>query len=191
MPAIYLIRHEEPELRGRFIGRTDPPLTAQGCDAAASKLSALDVKAVYVSPLRRARQTAQAIACATPHIVLPQLAEIDFGEWEGLSWSEIEDRWPGAAVRKIEDWLGVPPPGGESWAGFTARLETALERVLAGPMPAAIVAHMVVNAALAERLTGADPRCFRQQYGEITICEVEHTVSRESIPGERNRGALE
>ncbi len=117
MPAIYLIRHEEPELRGRFIGRTDPPLTAQGCDAAASKLSALDVKAVYVSPLRRARQTAQAIACATPHIVLPQLAEIDFGEWEGLSWSEIEDRWPGAAVRKIEDWLGVPPPGGESWAG--------------------------------------------------------------------------
>ena len=180
MPSIYLIRHEEPEMRGRFIGRTDPPLTAQGCDAAVSKLSALDVNAVYVSPLRRARQTAQAIRCAAPHIVLPQLAEIDFGEWEGLAWNEIEDRWPGAAVRKIEDWLGVAPPGGESWADFTARLDTALEQVLAGPMPAAIVAHMVVNAALAQRLTGADPRCFRQQYGEITICEysVEHTATR-------------
>src|SRR5204862_467398 len=80
---------------------------------------------------------------------------------------EIEDRWPGAAVRKIEDWLGVAPPGGESWADFSARLKTALVQVLAGPMPAAIVAHMVVNAALAEWLTGADPRSFRQQYGEI------------------------
>ena len=188
MPSIYLIRHEEPEMRGRFIGRTDPPLTAQGREAAA-KLRTVDAKAVYVSPLRRARQTAEAIECATPHIVLPELAEIDFGEWEGLSWQEVENRWPGAAVRKIEDWLGVAPPGGESWADFNARLETALEQVLAGPMPAAIVAHMVVNAALAERLTGADPKCFRQQYGEITICEysVEHTAGRGSRALDSNR----
>ena len=184
MPTIYLIRHEEPELRGRFIGRTDPPLTALGRDAATTKLCAVDVKAVYVSPLRRARQTAEAIECATPHIVLPQLAEIDFGEWEGLSWDEVEDRWPGAAVRKIEDWLGVAPPGGENWPDFSARIETALQQVLAGPMPAAIVAHMVVNAALAQRLTGADPKCFRQQYGEITICEysIENTIGRERVP---------
>ncbi len=171
MPSVYLIRHEEPEMRGRFIGRTDPPLTIQGREAAAVKLCAVNVAAVYVSPLRRARQTAEAIACATPHIVLPQLAEIDFGEWEGLTWSEVEDRWPGASVRKIEDWLGVAPPGGESWAAFQARLEAPLAQVLAGPMPAAIVAHMVVNAALAQRLTGADPKSFRQEYGEITICE--------------------
>ena len=184
MPTIYLIRHEEPELRGRFIGRTDPPLTAQGREAAAAKLCAITAKAVYVSPLRRARQTAEAILCATPHIVLPQLAEFDFGEWEGLTWDEVEDRWPGAAVRKIEDWLGVAPPGGESWPDFSRRIETALQQVLTGPMPAAIVAHMVVNAALAQRLTGADPKCFRQQYGEITICEysVEHTAGGKHVP---------
>lgn len=193
MPSIYLIRHEEPELRGRFIGRTDPPLTASGRDAAASKLGRLDVKALYVSPLLRARQTAETIPCAKPHIVLPQLAEIDFGDWEGLSWQEVEDRWPGAAVSKIEDWLGVAPPGGETWERFTARLETALLQILGGPMPAAIVAHMVVNAALAQKLTGADPKGFRQEYGEITICEhsVEHTVGGESGARESDRREME
>ena len=43
MPSIYLIRHEEPEMRGRFIGRTNPPLSALGRDAAAAKLCGLDV----------------------------------------------------------------------------------------------------------------------------------------------------
>jgi len=187
MPSIYLIRHEEPEMRGRFIGRTDPPLTAQGREAAASKLCALDVQAVYVSPLRRALQTAEAIPCA-PAIVLPQLAEIDFGEWEGLSWQVVEDRWPGAAVRRIEDWLGIAPPGGESWTNFRTRVDAALNQILAGAMPAAVVAHMVVNAVLAERLTGADPRCFHQEYGEIVICE--YSFVGESIPLQPDRCSL-
>ena len=71
-----------------------PPLTAQGHEAAAAKLCAVNVAAVYVSPLRRARQTAEAIACATPRIVLPQLAEIDFGEWEGLTYDAAATRTP-------------------------------------------------------------------------------------------------
>src|SRR5262245_65287733 len=89
MPCIYLIRHEEPEMRGRFIGRTDPPLTPAGLEAAAAKLAGLEVAAIYASPLRRARQTAEAIGGPAP-IILPDLAEIDFGEWEGLTWQEID-----------------------------------------------------------------------------------------------------
>src|SRR3954447_16380113 len=145
MPSIHLIRHEEPELRGRFIGRTDPPLTAAGQQSAVAKLAGLEFAAIYVSPLRRARQTAQAIGGAVVPVVLPDLAEIDFGEWEGMNWQEIQARWPDAACRKVEDWLGVTTPGGESWIDFTARVYRALDVVLAGPMPAAIVAHMVVN----------------------------------------------
>ena len=167
---IYLIRHAEPELRGCFLGRTDPPLTAAGHAAAAASLSGLRVAALYVSPLRRAMQTAAAIGGVTP-VVLAELAEIDFGAWEGLTWEEIEQRWPDAACRKVEDWLGVTAPGGETWTHFRARVDRALARVLAGPQPAAVVAHMVVNAALAERLLGCDPKRFRQEYGEILICE--------------------
>jgi broad specificity phosphatase PhoE len=167
MASILLIRHEEPELRGRFIGRTDPSLSPAGRQAAAAKLSDVDVKAIYVSPLRRARETAAAIRCGVEPVVIDDLAEIDFGEWEGLTWQEIEQRWPNAACRKIEDWLGVTPPGGECWSDFDARIGRALARIHPGPKPAAIVAHMAVNAALAARLAGADPKRFHQKYGDI------------------------
>jgi broad specificity phosphatase PhoE len=166
--AIFLIRHQEPELRGRFIGQTDPPLTPAGREAAEC-LKEVRVAALYCSPLRRARETASFIP-GEP-IVVPELAEISFGEWEGLTWQEIQERWPGVACRKVEDWLGVTAPGGECWTDFCARIDRALERILAGPRPAAVVAHMVVNAALAERLRGGDPKQFRQQYGEILTCD--------------------
>lgn len=171
MSTLYLIRHEEPELRGRFIGRTDPPLTPAGREAAALKLASLEVKAIYVSPLQRARQTAEAIRCDAERVVVPQLAEIHLGEWEGLTWQEIEARWPNTACRKVEDWLGITTPGGECWTDFCARVDQALEIVLSGPKPAAVVAHMVVNAALAARLFRTDPKRFHQQYGEILTCE--------------------
>jgi len=171
MSSIFLIRHEEPELRGRFIGRMDPPLTPSGREAAVLKLGGLKVQAIYVSPLRRARQTADAIRCGVEPVILSELVEIDFGEWEGLTWRQIERRWPNTACRKVEDWLGVTTPGGECWSDLCARADRALERVLTGPKPAAVVAHMVVNAAIAARLFGTDPKRFHQNYGEILTCE--------------------
>ena len=168
--SILLIRHEEPEMRGRFIGSTDSPLTVEGRANARAKLGNVPVSVVYVSPLKRALETAEVIVA--PKLVLPELAEICFGEWEGLTWQEIQERWPGVACRKVEDWLGVTAPGGECWPDFSARIDRALERILAGPRPAAVVAHMVVNAALAQRLLGRDPKQFRQQYGEILTCDV-------------------
>jgi broad specificity phosphatase PhoE len=177
MLSIHLIRHEEPELRGRFIGRTDPPLTVAGQQSAVAKLAGLEFAAIYVSPLRRARQTAAAIGGVVEPVVVPEFAEIDFGRWEGLTWQEIQERWPDTACRKVEDWLGVTAPGGETWIDFCARIDRALETVLAGPTPAAIVAHMVVNAALAARLLGSNPKRFRQDYGEILTCEAPYRDS--------------
>jgi broad specificity phosphatase PhoE len=168
--SILLIRHEEPEMRGRFIGHTDSPLTPEGRVAAVEKLSRVQATVVYCSPLRRAVETAEVIAA--PKIVLPELAEISFGEWEGLTWQEIQERWPGVACRKIEDWMGVTAPGGECWTDFCVRIDRALDQILAGPRPAAVVAHMVVNAALAARLLGHVPKQFRQLYGEILTCNV-------------------
>lgn len=170
MPTLYLIRHQEPELRGRFIGRTDPPLTPAGLAAAAHIQT--DAAVIYTSPLQRARQTADAMPSPAPRIVLPELAEIDFGEWEGLTWDEIEQRWPNVAGRRVQDWLGTAPPGGEEWPHFCARLARALDRILSGPLPAAVVAHMVVNAALSQRLCGTDPKMFHQVYGGVLTCDV-------------------
>ena len=170
MPSIYLIRHEEPEMRGTSSAARIRPY--RGGEAVGHrKTRGPGFAAIYVSPLRRARQTAEAIGERGVPVVIPELAEIDFGEWEGLNLVQIQERWPDAACRKTEDWLGVTTPGGESWVDFCVRVDRALDIVLAGPKPAAIVAHMVVNSALAARLTGSDPKRFRQEYGEINACE--------------------
>jgi broad specificity phosphatase PhoE len=169
MPAIYLIRHQEPAVRGCFLGRTDPPLSDTG-RVAASALQELHVRSLFVSPLRRAQETAEAIRCGARAVLL-ELAEIGFGEWEGLTWEEIEQRWPDLARRKADDWLGVTPPGGETWQDFCARVDRALRQIRSSPHPVAVVAHQVVNAVLAARLAGTDPRNFQQDYGEVIVCE--------------------
>ena len=157
-------------MRGRFIGRMDPPLTAAGRASAAVKLASLNVRAIFASPLQRARQTAEHIRGDAELIVVPELAEMDFGEWEGLLWSEIQARSPEWAGRKLDNWFAFAAPGGEAWDAFRARMDRALERILAGPFPAAVVAHMLVNAVLAERLLGAEPGQFFQKYGEVLEC---------------------
>jgi len=123
----------------------------------------------------RARQTASLIAPETAPVILPDLAERCFGTWEGLSWEEIAGRWPDLAANGQQDWLALTPPGGEPWDGFVARVARALDVIRAGPLPAIVVAHLAVNAALARLLCGRDPISFHQDY-----CEV---VTYETTPG--------
>ena len=92
--------------------------------AAAARLAAVpDVAAVLSSPLRRARQTAAAVAEATgaPLVVRDGLIETDFGAWEGLTFTEARDRDPALHAQ----WLGsedVAPPRGESFAVVARRI---------------------------------------------------------------------
>ena len=87
---------------------------------------------IVTSPLLRARQTAEAVAKATgaPLEVEDDLAETDFGKWEGMTFAEIQARWPD----ELAAWLAsvdVAPPGGESFAAVTRRVVAALDRLLA------------------------------------------------------------
>lgn len=172
MSTLYLIRHTEPAIRGVFLGSTDPGLSEQGCAEAARLLSGLEVAALYASPLRRARETAAAIPAPRPPVVLPDLREMGFGEWEGLTWAQIEAAYPETAQRKIHAWMAVTPPGGETWQEVAARAAQALAVIRRGPFPAAAVAHMVINSALAQQVNGADPVTFYQNYGEVIRCEL-------------------
>lgn len=167
MATIHLIRHGEPEMRGVFLGQMDPPLSMPGRMQVAGSLTEIEVTIIYTSPLRRARETAEYVR--SPRIrILQDLREIDFGEWTGKTWREIESGWSELAQRKAADWLGVAAPGGESWQQLLDRTGNAWRIILAGPMPAAVVAHQAVNAALANLIDGSDPLAFQQQYGEVT-----------------------
>jgi probable phosphoglycerate mutase len=136
--SMLLLRHGETahSVERRFSGREDLPLTARGleqAEAAARRLSTWDgIVAVVSSPLQRARATADVVAAVVgaPVEVEQRLVETDFGAWEGLTFAEVQRRWPG----ELAAWLADPtvaPPDGESFAETARRVRQARDRTLA------------------------------------------------------------
>ena len=140
-----LLRHGETPLsiEKRFSGAGDPELTERGqaqARAAAQRITQWNVAAVVSSPRHRARQTAEAVAHVVGGTVTvdDDLTETDFGDWEGLTFAEIAERWPA----EMRQWLASPdcaPPGGESFASTFARVAAARKRLTAAYAGATIV----------------------------------------------------
>ena len=118
----------------RYQGRTDIPCDAEGWEQtrkAASRLAAWEPEAVFSSPLVRARclaQTLTEVLGAEAPRVDEALTELDFGDWEGLTVQEIQDRY-GEAYRR---WRLAPfassPPGGETADQIEERIRGFLDR---------------------------------------------------------------
>jgi alpha-ribazole phosphatase len=121
------VRHAQTDMVGTFCGRSEPELNDCGRRQLAyliANLSEYPIRRVYTSDLRRARQTAEAIA-AYFHVEICSrkgLREIDFGLWDGLSWQEILSRDPVSARRWIDSYLEFTPPKGEAFAAFQHRV---------------------------------------------------------------------
>jgi broad specificity phosphatase PhoE len=112
-------------------------------------LAGRPLDAVYSSPLLRARQTAEAIACRhglEPELV-DDLIEVDVGLWEGRSWEEIERTDSEAYRLFMTDATVHPYLGGENLSVVAARAVPAMERLAARNVDRtiAVVAHNVVN----------------------------------------------
>lgn len=126
---IFLIRHGEVESPGGvFYGQQDVPLSRQGREQtrlAARNLSGVAIRAVIASDLSRCRALAREISSihTVEPIITPELREVDFGEWTGLTWQEIERGYPGEFTRRMANLATYRPPGGES-------LEDVRERVM-------------------------------------------------------------
>ncbi|HEX5201628.1 MAG TPA: bifunctional RNase H/acid phosphatase [Actinoplanes sp.] len=136
---IILVRHGETALtkQGRYSGRGDVRLSDEGqaqAMAAGGRVAGIsrDVTAVVSSPLGRCVRTAELIAAEVgglPVTVVDDLIECDFGEWEGLTFAEVQARWPA----EMTAWLGstsVAPPGGESFQAVAKRTRAAMATVL-------------------------------------------------------------
>lgn len=171
---LILVRHGEAVANTdmRYLGSRDDDLTERGVWQAAQlghALAPLPVAAVYASPLRRATDTAAAIAQAhsLTTLIEPRLVEAAMGTWEGLRRSEIIARSSDAAEqhRRWEVDPACAPPGGESLASVRVRV-LACVRELAerhdgasvvlvshvGPIKALLCAALGVPLTAAQRM---------------------------------------
>ena len=153
MKGIVLVRHGETATPGLFLGSSDPPLSEAGRRQAqriAESLPAPD--RLMSSQLLRAAETAAILGdiWGIEPIADARLNEISYGLWDGLAWAEIERRWLAEAAAKLESWWDATPPGGESSQSFVERLRAAWKDVRSSRGRVVIVAHVGVNAVLAE-----------------------------------------
>jgi alpha-ribazole phosphatase len=164
---LVLIRHAQPEMHGRIYGRLDPALSATGraqAWALVAGLRGVQLEAVYASPLRRALETAEPLAreLGVEVTIHPSLVDIDFGEWEGRSFEELEQSDP----ELYRSWMTQPTrtrfPGGENFGELQARVLAAFGEIRRETASAAIVAHAGVNRIILGNVLGlADDAIFR------------------------------
>jgi alpha-ribazole phosphatase len=127
MSELLFIRHAETDMAGTFCGHCDPELNARGGDQLVDLINTLgkeEIGVVYTSDLRRAHATGMAIANAVGAAchVRSALREINFGQWEGATWEEIEQRNSTYARRWIAEYPHLPAPDGERVLDFERRV---------------------------------------------------------------------
>lgn len=198
---VLFCRHGEVETHmvGSFIGRTDTPLSDLGrhqAEAIGAYLGDAPIDAIVSSPLRRALDTAAPLARALGQKldVRRDFREMDYGDWDGLHWHEIEARSPDFAPRWQADPQGLPCPGGESGQTFQDRVRTALDSLLdefAGRQ-IALMGHAGVNRVVLAELLGrrfVDAFVFVQDYGCVNAAAWTdlggHVVMVNFVPGPR------
>jgi probable phosphoglycerate mutase len=190
---VIAVRHGETawNVDTRIQGQLDIPLNRNGRWQARQLAGAVareGLSAIYASDLGRAHETAQALAAATglPVVTHEGLRERGFGIFEGLTFAEVEARWPEEALRWRRRDPDFGPPGGERLRDFYARcVATASELAARHPGEAiAVVAHGGVMDCLyraASRAELSSPRTW--QLGNASINRLLHTAAGFTLVG--------
>lgn len=134
---IFLVRHGETiwNANGRFQGHTDVPLSENGIAQAnklALRLKKEKIHAFYSSDLSRAKETAEILAQQhqLPVKYLPDLREINFGQWEGLTYKEISDNYGDITEQWWSNPLATQIPEGESLQEVANRCSRAIHDIV-------------------------------------------------------------
>ncbi len=173
MPTrIFLVRHGATSLTAadRFAGSTDVPLSPEGrrqAGSLAERLQEQKIVAIYASPMQRTLETAAILAA--PHglqpIAEPGLREIDYGRWEGLTRSEIKDRFADEHAIWDEDPFTIAPLGGESGLNVLNRALPVMRGIVERHrhQSVLVVSHKGTNRLLISSLLGFDVRGYRDR----------------------------
>jgi probable phosphoglycerate mutase len=161
---LFLVRHGETDwnLAGRWQGQTDVPLNDAGraqARALAERMRGEGLVTIASSDLLRARTTAEIVAAElglAVGVVDHRLREQSFGDFEGLTAQECEERFPEAWARHLAD-PRTTPPGGESGEEVLARVVPALREIAALGAPALVVMHGRALRTFVREVLGAIP----------------------------------
>ncbi len=150
---LFIIRHGETQwsLSGRHTGTSDIALTAHGEGEARDlrpRLERIDFSLVACSPRLRARRTCELAGLSADAELDPDLAEWDYGDYEGLRTVEI--------VKMRPDWniFAVGCPGGETPAAIGLRADRVIARLRTLPGNVALFTHGQFGCVLATRWIG-------------------------------------
>lgn len=182
---IYLARHGKIDYgkEKRFIGVTDLPLSKIGIEQAEminSFFSDIVIDKVFISPLKRCRETAEIILSdrKVEKIIVSQFTEINLGEWDNKPIKYIKENFPNLFEERglhIDEFI---PPGGESFENLSQRVIPAFESIIKNVSGnILIVAHAGVNRVILGKLLGIPLNeifDIEQPYGcvnELMWCE--------------------
>jgi broad specificity phosphatase PhoE len=169
--VLFLVRHGQTaeNARGLLLGRQDPPLSDTGLLQAAALARIIPTARVVSSPLRRARQTAEAFG--QPVVVDERWIELDYGELDGCRPEEVSRdvwaRWRGDA--------SFVPPGGESLTALGTRVRSACDELSAeaAEHDVVVVSHVSpIKAAIAWALAVDDGVAWRMFVRDGSIARV-------------------
>jgi alpha-ribazole phosphatase len=191
MLELYLIRHGQTDFsrENRFCGSIDPPLNDVGVQMAEAfgvAYAHLPWAAIYASPRLRARQTAEALAGRVNIAVHAEegLAEIAYGDWEGLRHEEVREKWPDEYAYWSADVASRGTPNGETAFAVAARAAPVVDRIRhrydSGRV--LLVSHKATIRILICALLGMDVRLFRDRLAQgvaaVTKFEVRKGVAQ-------------
>jgi len=183
LPTCWIARHGETEwsLAGRHTGRTDVPLTPHGEDEArklGARLARRAFAVVYTSPLKRAARTCELAGFGSVAVVLPDLAEWDYGDYEGRRTVDIRVDRP--------DWRIFRDgcPRGETPQDVGARADRVLRKLRAVDGDILVFSSAHILRVLAARWLGLAPamgKCFMLSTASLSALSYEHDLALPAI----------
>lgn len=176
---IYLVRHGATQLTAedRFSGAAGVDLSDEGrwqAERLGERLAREGVNAIFASPLSRTMDTARIIAaaCGGEPVPMDGLREISHGRWEGLTRSEVEERFGDEYASWEDDPFTFAPEGGESGVAVLARALPVLREIVTKhrDQRVLVVSHKATIRILISSLLGFDARGYRDRLDQAPAC---------------------
>ncbi len=174
MKTLYIVRHGETQwnVDKRFQGQLDSPLTTLGREQIAAHGERLKsfggVDQLYVSPAGRTQESANLLNSfvQAQMTTVDALIEASCGEWEGMSYAEIQAEYPEEWSKRQQDSFSHRPPGGENIPDLVERVRPFLEDLYADSARSiALVTHGLMSRAVLH---------FLLELGSVETSRVRH-----------------